>query len=237
MRRSIGTLRRALPGAHDGPADLHRSSLASGRMRISLLALAGISSAAIAGAAGPSGLATTRNDLSDVDLARVAAITRPAADFSKSEPFELMQGGAGTSRKRVNPDAFSHSSANITFEQEGTFKLGNGLFRKVWVSAPSSTQASDGLGPIFNARACQSCHLKDGRGHPPEGSADATSMFLRLARVAETAEEKAAVADHQVLNFADPVYGGQLQDLAVPGLPGEGKMGISYAEQPVTLKD
>ena len=104
------------------------------------------------------------------------------------------------------------------------------IFRKVWVSSPSSTQASDGLGPIFNARACQSCHLKDGRGHPPEGSADATSMFLRLARQAETAEEKAAVADHQVLNFPDPVYGGQLQDLAVPGLAGEGKMAISYVE-------
>ena len=86
------------------------------------------------------------------------------------------------------------------------------------MSAPSSTQASDGLGPLFNARACQSCHLKDGRGHPPEGVADATSMFLRLARAAETEEEKAAVADHKVLNFPDPVYGGQLQDLAVPGI-------------------
>ncbi len=204
-----------------------------------MLALAGISGAAVAGAADatPPGLATTRDDLSAADLARVVAITRPAADFSKSEQFELMQGGAGTSRKRVNQDAFSQSSANITFEEEGTFKLGNGIFRKVWVSAPSSTQASDGLGPIFNARACQSCHLKDGRGHPPEGSTDATSMFLRLARQAETEEEKAAVADHNVLNFPDPVYGGQLQDLAVPGLAGEGKMAISYAEQPVTLKD
>ena len=62
-------------------------------------------------------------------------------------------------------------------------------------------------------------------------------MFLRLARQAETAEEKAAVADHKALNFPDPVYGGQLQDLAVPGLPGEGKMAISYTKQPVTLKD
>ena len=33
-----------------------------------------------------------------------------------------------------------------------------------------------------------------------------------------------------MLNFPDPVYGGQLQDLAVPGLPGEGKMAISYEE-------
>lgn len=178
-----------------------------------------------------------RADLTPKDLARVEAITKPTKDFSEPEQFELMQGGAGTSRKRINQDAFSHSSANLTFEEEGTFKLGNALFRKLWVSSPSSTQASDGLGPLFNARACQSCHLKDGRGHPPEGNPDATSMFLRLARAAETEEEQKAVAERTALNFPDPVYGGQLQDLAVPGLAGEGRMGIAYEEIPVTLGD
>jgi CxxC motif-containing protein (DUF1111 family) len=193
--------------------------------------------ATVPGLAGSPDLPTSRTDLSAKDLARVTAITRPTTDFSKPEQFEPMQGGAGTSRKRVNQDAFSHSSANLTFEEEGTFKLGNGLFRKLWVSSPSSTQASDGLGPLFNARACQSCHLKDGRGHPPEGNADATSMFVRLAREASTEEERAARADGNALNFPDPVYGTQLQDLAVPGLAGEGKMEISYEEIPVTLGD
>ncbi|MBN9548848.1 MAG: c-type cytochrome [Alphaproteobacteria bacterium] len=150
-----------------------------------------------------------------------------------------MQGGAGTSRKDVNRDAFSQSSANITFEQEATFKLGNALFRKNWVSSPSSTQASDGLGPLFNERACQNCHLQDGRGRPPEG-VGSTSMFLRLARDAGNAgnaEERAALADHKVLNFPDPVYGTQLQALAVPGLKGEGRMRVDYQEQKVTLGD
>ncbi|MGF7009253.1 CxxC motif-containing protein (DUF1111 family) [Aminobacter sp. BE322] len=180
---------------------------------------------------------TERTDLNPKDKARVERIVRPTTDFSKPEQFERMQGGAGTSEKRVNQDAFSQSSANISFEEEGTFKLGNGMFRKLWVSSPSSTQASDGLGPLFNARACQSCHLKDGRGHPPEGNTDATSMFLRLARTAETEEEKAAVADRKVPNFPDPVYGGQFQDLAVPGLKGEGRMVIAYEEVPVELAD
>ena len=58
-----------------------------------------------------------------------------------------------------------------------------------------------------------------------------------LARAAETEEEKAALADRAVLNFPDPVYGGQLQDLAVPGLAGEGRMEIAYEEIPVTLGD
>ncbi|MCO5063737.1 MAG: c-type cytochrome [Rhizobiaceae bacterium] len=194
--------------------------------------------AAPTGATEPdAALPTVRSDVGKEDIARVRAVTAPTRDFSKAEQFELLPGGAGTTKKRPNQDAFSQSSANITFEEEATFKLGNGLFRKVWVSAPSSTQASDGLGPLFNARACQSCHLKDGRGHPPEGAPDSTSMFLRLARAAETEEEKRLVAEHRVLNFPDPVYGAQLQDLAVPGLAGEGRMKIAYEELPVTLAD
>ncbi|MCC2613392.1 di-heme oxidoreductase family protein [Neorhizobium petrolearium] len=178
---------------------------------------------------------TTRTDLNPKDRRRVEAVTKFTTDFTKPEQFEPMAGGAATSRAIVNGDAFSHFSANLSFEEEQTFKLGNALFKKLWVPPPSSTQASDGLGPLFNARACQSCHLKDGRGHPPEGSADATSMFLRLARPARTEDERKAVADHRKLNFPDSVYGEQLQNLAVQGLKIEGKMQVSYQEIPVTL--
>lgn len=181
--------------------------------------------------------ATRRTDLNPRDLARVAAVTQPARDFSKPEAFEAMPGGAATSTALVNGDAFSHFSANIRFAEQESFKLGNALFTKLWVAAPSSTQASDGLGPLYNARACQSCHLKDGRGHPPEGANDRTSMFLRLARPARTPEEDARLARHEVLNFPDATYGEQLQDLAVPGLAAEGEMEITYAEVPVILAD
>jgi CxxC motif-containing protein (DUF1111 family) len=182
-------------------------------------------------------LPQARTDLNPKDLKRVERVTKPTADFSKAEQFETMSGGAATTKAIVNGDAFSHFSPNITFEEEQDFKLGNALFTKLWVSAPSSTQASDGLGPLFNARACQSCHLKDGRGHPPEGTADSTSMFLRLARPARTDEEREAVADYRKINFPDAVYGEQLQDLAVPGLKSEGKLDVSYTETQVTLAD
>ncbi|MBO3758728.1 di-heme oxidoredictase family protein [Ciceribacter sp. L1K22] len=178
-----------------------------------------------------------RSDLTPKDAARVERVTRPTTDFSKPEAFELMQGGAGTSRHPLSSDAFSHFSTNITFAEEETFKLGNALFRKLWVSSPSSTQASDGLGPLFNARACQNCHLKDGRGHPPEGGADATSMFLRLARPARTEAERQALDNLDVVNFPDAVYGSQFQDMAVPGLASEGEMTIRYEEVAVTLGD
>ena len=181
-------------------------------------------------------LSAPRTDLSQKDRARVKTVTAPVSDFSKAENFEAMSAGAATSIAPVNQDSFSQPAANITFEEEQSFRLGNALFRKLWVSAPSSTQASDGLGPLYNARACQTCHFRDGRGHPPEGSADATSMFLRLARGPHSEAEKRAIAAHDILNFPDPIYGRQLQDSAVPGLPAEGRMVISYKEEPVTLR-
>ncbi|MDX8532718.1 di-heme oxidoredictase family protein [Mesorhizobium sp. VK25A] len=232
MRRPVGFSRRARRAAIDG-RPLRKTPRYRTGSGASLLLTIALSTSALAGAALP----TSRSDLTPKDQARVLAVTRPTTDFTKPEPFELMQGGTGTSRKDVNRDAFSQSSANLTFEEEGTFKLGNALFRKNWVSSPSSTQASDGLGPLFNERACQNCHLKDGRGRPPEGDAGSTSMFLRLARDAGSAEERAALADHKLLNFPDPVYGAQLQDMAVPGLKGEGRMRVDYQEQEVTLGD
>ena len=199
-------------------------------------AVAALAVAASAFAAEIAAIPSTRGDLSAEDIARVERVTRPTDDFSAPEKFENMQGGAATSRKLVNADAFSNFSANLTFAEEETFKLGNALFRKLWVSSPSSTQASDGLGPLFNARACQSCHLKDGRGHPPAGG-DATSMLLRLSRAPRTPQEQALLKDKQLLNLPDPVYGGQLQDLAVPGLRSEGKVDVAYEEVAVTLGD
>ena len=176
-----------------------------------------------------------RDDLSAKDRKRVAAVTAPATDFSKAEQYEAMSGGAATSLARINIDSFSHFSENITFEERETFKLGNALFQKLWVSSPSSTQASDGLGPLYNARSCQTCHIKDGRGHPPEGAEDATSMFLRLARPAKTADEAAALKSFSEMSLPDPIYGRQLQDRAVPGLKAEGRMVMDYTEEPVTL--
>ncbi len=197
----------------------------------------GLTTAITAHADPLAGLPDTRDDLSAKDRARVARIVEPTSSFAAAEQFELMQGGAGTSTKLINRDALSHFNANLTFEEEETFKLGNALFRKLWVSSPSSTLASDGLGPLFNGRACQSCHIKDGRGHPPEGAADATSMFLRLARPPETDAQRKALEDYLIASVPDPVYGGQFQDLAVPGLQAEGRMVIDYQEQPVTLAD
>lgn len=92
------------------------------------------------GAAADSG--PIRDDLSEADLRRVRTVTAPATDFSRPEPYERMAGGAATSLALVSPNAFSLPSANLGFEGRRDFALGNGLFRKVWVTAPASTRAS-----------------------------------------------------------------------------------------------
>jgi CxxC motif-containing protein (DUF1111 family) len=180
---------------------------------------------------------TKRDDIGAKQIARVVNVTVPSIQFMNAEAFESRSGGAATSLKHVNRNSFSHPSANLTFAERGDFNLGDGLFRKLWTSSPSSTQASDGLGPLYNARGCQSCHIKDGRGQPPEKGVDSNSMFLRLARNPSTAEEISAIENHRILNFPDPVYGGQLQNFAVPSLVAEGKMKIEYTDFPVKLGD
>ncbi|MFD2739158.1 di-heme oxidoredictase family protein [Sulfitobacter aestuarii] len=176
---------------------------------------------------------------------RIAGVTALTQDFSQAEKFESRPGGAASVRAINTPDAFSQPSGNISFARELDFKLGNALFRKLWVSSPASTLASDGLGPLYNARSCQRCHLKDGRGHPPEGPQDsAVSMFLRIS-VPATPEEPMSEIEAFLLSVGeetprsrpDPVYGGQLQDFAVQGQKAEYRLEVSYEEVEVALSD
>ena len=164
---------------------------------------------------------------------------KPVTDFSKPEPGEDMPGGAATSRMdALDKNAFSQSSGNMSFKQELDFKVGNGVFKKKWVSAPASTKSSDGLGPLYNARSCQLCHIKDGRGHPPKANwpdDNAVSMILRLSVPPRTEAEHADIKSHKRDVIPEPTYGGQLQDLAVQGHDGEGRMHIEYAPLKVTL--
>ena len=217
------------------------------RRRFRIAALA-IPVALVAAGISASGLVDLAEPHLDVvprtpqEAARIADVVAPATDFDAPEAFEARPGGAATVRARSDADAFSLSSANMPFERELDFKVGNGLFRKLWVSSPSSTQASDGLGPLYNARSCQRCHLKDGRGHPPEGPEDATSMFLRVSIPAAPDEAMSEIeafllslGDEAVRTRPDPTYGGQIQDAALAGHAAEAQLGIDYEEVEVTL--
>jgi CxxC motif-containing protein (DUF1111 family) len=176
-----------------------------------------------------------RTDLAAAELARVREATQPATQFATAERFEALSAGAATvKQKLVNRDIFSQPSANLDFEGRQQFQIGNGLFRKDWVAAPSSTQASDGLGPLFNARSCQGCHIKDAGGVVPEAGEEAVSLFLRLS-VPPTSEAERRQLDEQLSVLPEPVYGHQLQAFAVTGQPAEARLRIDWEEIPVRL--
>ncbi len=176
-----------------------------------------------------------REDLNHSDRLKIESVITWTDDFSKPEKFERWPAGAGTSKKLVNADVFSHFLPNLSFEEEQLAKVGNGIFKKIWVSSPASTRASDGLGPLYNARACQRCHLKDGRGQPPAEGDDAVSMFLRLSVPPQNAVQEAALKAGKIGLVPEPTYGTQLQNFAVPGHSAEGEMVITYEEVPVEL--
>ncbi len=169
------------------------------------------------------------------EQARISKVVTPTTDFSIAEQFEARPAGAATTRARKNRDAFSQHSANLSFEQELEFKLGNALFDKIWVFSPASTRASDGLGPLHNARSCQRCHLKDGRGHTPQTPDDtAVSMFLRVSVPGPSPAHMAEIKDY-IGDAPEPTYGRQLQDFSPPTLAPEYRLDITYEEIEVAL--
>ncbi|MCQ4316929.1 thiol oxidoreductase [Stutzerimonas zhaodongensis] len=145
--------------------------------------------------------------------------------FDEPEPGEALSGGDATVRK-FDHNAFSMPSANLDPVRRLDFSVGNSFFRNPWVIAPASTTARDGLGPLFNTNACQSCHIKDGRGRPAEDErGNAVSMLVRLSIPA--ADEHAEVLRERGI-APEPTYGGQLQDMAIPGVAPEGKVRLAY---------
>ena len=73
----------------------------------------------------------------------IESLLKRTTDFSKPEPGEEKPGGGATSRGSTDtPNAFSLSSGNMDFKREFDFKIGNAIFRKLWVSAPSSPAIS-----------------------------------------------------------------------------------------------
>ncbi|MEO3475758.1 di-heme oxidoredictase family protein [Roseomonas sp. CAU 1739] len=153
-------------------------------------------------------------------LAGAVLLTGALSAQDGPEPAELLPGSAATVHVARDARAFSLSSATLPFDRQLDFRVGDGVFRKLWVSAPSSTTNSDGLGPLYNARGCQSCHLRDGRGRPPEAGEAASSLLVRIG-----------AAD----GSPDPVYGGQLQTFGIQGHPAEGRVHPDWTEEEVAL--
>jgi CxxC motif-containing protein (DUF1111 family) len=153
------------------------------------------------------------------------------------DPQEIRQGG-DTGIAIISSESYSKPSSNISASRKGNFFIGNAFFKQPWVIAPASTDSRDGLGALFNVAACQSCHIKDGRGHAPLNAEDnADSLLIRLAMPATTEQQREALKQSQIEKVAHPIYGGQLQDRGIQGVPAEAKVAVSWTDVPVTFED
>jgi CxxC motif-containing protein (DUF1111 family) len=173
--------------------------------------------------------------------AALAALLHSASSLATAPPpgtaDERLPGGEASYTGPLDENAFSHPSANMGRVRELDFHVGNGFFKRLWVTAPASTQAADGLGPLYNARSCFLCHKNDGRGRPPAPGEEAVSMFLRLSVPPTTPEQLRLLAERRINVIPEPTYGEQLQNFAIAGHRAEGRMRIDYEERPVTLAD
>ncbi len=167
-------------------------------------------------------------------LALVACDNVETPTFSQPEPGEALSGGSTTVMK-FDQNAYSMPSANLAPMRRLDFSVGNSFFRNPWVIAPASTTARDGLGPLLNTNACQNCHIKDGRGHPP--APDATSAVSMLVRLSIPAGPEHAEVVRERGIAPEPSYGGQLQDMAIPGVAPEGKVRLRYSTEQVRFAD
>ena len=161
----------------------------------------------------------------------------PMQQLATFDPQEIKQGG-DTGISITSAESYSKPSSNLSASRKGNFFIGNAFFKQPWVIAPASTDSRDGLGALFNVAACQSCHIKDGRGHAPMNSDDdADSLLIRLAMPASTEEEHQQLQSSQIEKVAHPMYGGQLQDRGIQGVPAEAHISVTWTDKPVTFTD
>lgn len=159
----------------------------------------------------------------------LAGCTKLNASCSGHAAEKPLAGGAAGTIESIEIDAFALPMPILTTDQERAFFKGRALFRDLWLTAPASARSRDGLGPFFNARSCEGCHVRDGRGRPPLSPEEpSTSMLIRLSVPGATPESPPV---------DEPVYGGQLQPLSIDGIPAEGTVHVSYTELPGTYGD
>lgn len=145
-------------------------------------------------------------------------------------------GGNWTARPSVRPTLIAPASV-LDSRQKLEFWTGMGFFRDPWVTAPASTTARDGLGPLFNAQSCIACHASGGRGRSLLKNPDSVSTIVKLGRH----------VDHD--NTAPhPELGRQLQTRAIyphntgertlgAYFPGEGSLGTHKQTTDVSFTD
>jgi len=119
--------------------------------------------------------------------------------------------------------AFSVPRAAVDSARQAEFNYGRGLFDYHWHPVDAKSGIGRGFGPLFSADSCAACHVRDGRGTPPEaGTAPLAGLILLIGN--ENGEP-------------DPVYGAQLSDKAIEGAVPEAVVETKWRTSDVVLPD
>lgn len=111
--------------------------------------------------------------------------------------------------------------AALTPAQREAYELGHAIFNTPWVPAGAPrAERRDGLGPLFNAATCDSCHNEGARGQGLGGDGLLpAAMVLQLG-----GRPRPGSGD----DAGDPVYGHALNTAAIAGFRPEGVVAVRY---------
>ena len=142
---------------------------------------------------------------------------------------EELQGGENGTINLASANAFAQPIPPMLTADVIDFKVGRSFFHTAWVIAPSSTKAVDGLGPLYNARSCNSCHVGDGRGLTPSSPEEQLSSVL--IRISMPGQDS-----HGGPNPV-PDLGLQLRNAAILTAKPDAQVYATYADKTVTYPD
>ncbi|MEO0796915.1 MAG: di-heme oxidoredictase family protein [Verrucomicrobiota bacterium] len=143
--------------------------------------------------------------------------------------FRMFQGAGGLTQRVTDQEAysggmttvdvyselqygFSQAAHNISPDNLRDFLAGKRIFDQEFTSG-------DGLGPLYNATSCFSCHVNDGSAAPPGSFSEMMQgMLVKLAEPTVSGQ------------IPHPEYGVQLQDRAIEGEHAEGRGHVTYNE-------
>jgi CxxC motif-containing protein (DUF1111 family) len=115
--------------------------------------------------------------------------------------------------------------------------LGRSFFTIPWVEAPSATTARDGLGPLFNANTCVSCHPRNGRGTLYNKNNSLSRALVVRASISSNKSIEHESFKAKIGFVPEPTYGAQISINGTREVAFEAKPKITYEELEVKFFD
>ena len=154
----------------------------------------------------------------------VVSCKKPA----KIEPVDEKDwyAGGGQTFFDQSSGAFSNDFNGLDGTLEATHGTGDAMFDATFITAPSPI--NEGLGPVFNAVSCASCHANDGRSEAPSEGELINKLLLRISVPGEGSHGEPLEV---------PGFGIQFHPKGVFGTPAEGDVSVSYSYVSGTYAD